>query len=123
MFEDAAFSTPTRALKADRYLFTRQTFAEFPDLRVSGPSFTDAKKISDANPQQAEYLWGKRVLFDYKNKDGVRLQGILATAGRLQAGREAADDRDASTRRTRRTCTATRRRRSSPAWAVRRWKR
>ena len=23
-------------------------------------------------------MWGRRVLFDYKNKDGVRLQGILA---------------------------------------------
>ena len=42
------------------------------------PDFKDAKKISDANPQQSEFLWGKRVLFDYKNKDGVRLQGILA---------------------------------------------
>ncbi len=67
-----------KAAKADRFLFTRQTFVEFPDLRVSGPGFTDSKKISDANPQQTEYLWGRRVLFDYKNKDGVRLQGILA---------------------------------------------
>jgi len=78
VFEDASFSTPTRAAKADTYLLTRQTFVEFPDLRVSGPNFGESKKISNANPQQAEYLWGKRVLFDYKNKDGVRLQGILA---------------------------------------------
>jgi dipeptidyl aminopeptidase/acylaminoacyl peptidase len=75
--EDASFSVPTKAMKADRFLFTRQTFIEFPDLRVSGPGLKDAKKITDANPQQAEYLWGRRVLFDFKNKDGVRLQGIL----------------------------------------------
>ena len=43
-----------------------------------GPDFKDAKKITDANPQQAEYSWGRRVLFDYKNKDGDALQGILA---------------------------------------------
>jgi len=78
IWEDASFSTPQRAAKADRYLFTRQTFVEFPDLRVSGPDFKDSKKITDANPQQAEYLWGHRILFDYKNKNGVRLQGILA---------------------------------------------
>jgi dipeptidyl aminopeptidase/acylaminoacyl peptidase len=78
VYEDAAFSNPVKAAKADKYLFTRQTFVEFPDLRVSGPGFTDAKKISDANPQQKEYAWGRRVLFDFKNKDGVRLQGILA---------------------------------------------
>jgi dipeptidyl aminopeptidase/acylaminoacyl peptidase len=65
-------------MNADRYVFTRQTFVEFPDLRVSGPDFKDSRKISDANPQQKEYLWGRRLLFDYKNGDGVRLQGILA---------------------------------------------
>jgi dienelactone hydrolase len=78
VYEDAAFSNPVKAAKADKYLFTRQTFVEFPDLRASGPGFTDAKKISDANPQQKEYAWGRRVLFDFKNKDGMRLQGILA---------------------------------------------
>lgn len=78
VYEGASFSAPVRAAKADTFLFTRQTFVEFPDLRVSGANFADAKRISDANPQQAEYMWGRRVLFDYKNKDGVRLQGILA---------------------------------------------
>jgi dipeptidyl aminopeptidase/acylaminoacyl peptidase len=78
VMDDAVFSTPTRAGKADRFLFTRQTFTEYPDLRVSGPTFADSKKITDANPQQAEYTWGRRVLFDYRNRDGVRLQGILA---------------------------------------------
>jgi dipeptidyl aminopeptidase/acylaminoacyl peptidase len=59
---------------------------DFPDLRVSGPTFADARKISDANPQQAEYVWGRRVLFDYKNRDGVRLQGILALPDDYKAG-------------------------------------
>ena len=77
MYEDAAFSNPVKAAKADKFLFTRQTFVEFPDLRVSGPGFKDSKKISDANPQQSEYLWGHRMLFDFKDKDGHKLQGIL----------------------------------------------
>jgi len=78
IYEDASFSNPVRAMKAERYLFTRQTFVEFPDLRVCGPSFRESRKISGANPQQKDYLWGHHLLFDYKNKDGVRLQGILA---------------------------------------------
>ena len=77
-WEDAAFSNPVKAANADKYLFTRQTFVDFPDLRVSGPSLKDAKKISDANPQQKDYAWGHRLLFDYKLKDGQRAQGILA---------------------------------------------
>ncbi len=77
VYDDAAYSNPQKAAKADTYLFTRQTFTEFADLRVSGPDFTDEKKISNANPQQSEYLWGHRVLFDFKDHDGHKLQGFL----------------------------------------------
>ncbi|MCX6543212.1 MAG: prolyl oligopeptidase family serine peptidase [Acidobacteria bacterium] len=86
VYEDASFSTPVKARKADRFLFTRQTFVEFPDLRVSGPGFADSKKITDANPQQKDFLWGHRLLFDFKNKDGVRLQGILAVPDDYKPG-------------------------------------
>jgi dipeptidyl aminopeptidase/acylaminoacyl peptidase len=86
VYEDASFSTPTRAAKADVFLFTRQSFVEYPDLRVSGPDFKTSKKITDVNPQQAEFKWGRRILFDYKNKAGVRLQGILAIPDDYQPG-------------------------------------
>jgi len=78
VFEDAAFNPPQKAANADAYLFTRQTFIEFPDLRIAGADFKNATKITDANPQQSEFLWGRRLLFDFKDKDGHRLQGILA---------------------------------------------
>ena len=78
VYDDAAYGNPVRAAKADRFLFTRQTFAEFPDLRVSGVNFADAVKITNANPQQAEYKWAaRRVLFDYRIRDGRKLQGFL----------------------------------------------
>jgi dipeptidyl aminopeptidase/acylaminoacyl peptidase len=86
VYEDAAFGNPVKAKKADIFLFTRQTFVEFPDLRVSGPDFKNAKKISDANPQQKDFLWGHRILFDYTNKDGKRLQGILAVPDDYKKG-------------------------------------
>ena len=47
---------------------------EFPDLRVSGPNFKESAKISDANPQQSEFLWGHRILFEFKDRLGHRLQ-------------------------------------------------
>ncbi len=86
VYDDAAFSTPIKAAKADRYLFTRQTFAEFPDLRVSGATLKESRKISDVNPQQSEFLWGHRILFDYKLKDGQRAQGILAVPDDYKQG-------------------------------------
>jgi dipeptidyl aminopeptidase/acylaminoacyl peptidase len=78
IYEDASWSTPTKAAKADKFLLTRQTFSEFPDLRVAGPDLANSRTISDANPHHSEYAGGKRILVDYKNKSGVRLQGILA---------------------------------------------
>jgi dipeptidyl aminopeptidase/acylaminoacyl peptidase len=86
VYEDASFSTPQRALRAEQYLLTRQTYVEFPDLRLSGPKFAESKKISDVNPQQAEYKWGKRVLFDFTLKDGKRSQGILAVPDDYKQG-------------------------------------
>ena len=86
VYEAASFSTPRRAKDAETFLFTRQTFIEFPDLRISGPDFSDSEKITGANPQQAEYRWGRRILFDFENKDGERLQGILALPDDYQPG-------------------------------------
>jgi dipeptidyl aminopeptidase/acylaminoacyl peptidase len=83
---DALFSPPVQAARADRLLLTRQTFREFPDLQVAGPDFRDIRRISEANPQQAEYAWGRRILFDYWTRDSVRLQGLLALPDDYQPG-------------------------------------
>ncbi len=77
VYDDAMYDTPSKAGHADRFLFTRQTFSESPDLRVSGSDFADAEKITDSNPQQEEYRWGHSVLFDFTNEDGRPLQGLL----------------------------------------------
>ena len=77
VYEDAMFGSPTKAAHASRYLFTRQTFRDFPDLHVAGPRFAEYTKVTDVNPHQAEYAWGHRLLFDFENGDGVLLQGIL----------------------------------------------
>ena len=66
-----------KAKEADRYLFTIEDFQEFPDYYVCGADFDNPRRVTDANPQQMEYRWGRRILFDYTNKDGVRLQGTL----------------------------------------------
>ncbi len=77
VWEDARFGRPTKADSADVVLFTRQDFETFPDYHVAGLGFDDADQVTEANPQQAEFNWGRRVLFDYETRDGVRLQGTL----------------------------------------------
>lgn len=74
---DKAFGNPIKARNADVLVVTLSRFDEFPDLWVSDGSFANLKKVSDANPQQAEYLWGTSELIDYVNADGIPLRAIL----------------------------------------------
>jgi dienelactone hydrolase len=74
---DKMFGVPIKARDADVYVFTMSRFEEFPNLWVSSGAFTDMKKVSDANPQQAEYNWGTSELIDYVNADGKHLKAIL----------------------------------------------
>jgi len=88
VYDDASFSTPSKARDAAPMIFTRQTFAEFPDVRLTTSDLASATKISNANPQHSEYRWGRRILFDYKTRRGVKLQGVLALPDDYQAGQK-----------------------------------
>ena len=75
---DKSLGAPRKAENADVYILTRASFQEFPDLYVSGPQFTDLRRLSDANPQQSEYLWGTSELVQWRSAhDNQVLQGVL----------------------------------------------
>ena len=74
---DKSFGVPIKARDADVYVFTMSRFEEFPNLWASSGAFTDMKKISDANPQQAQYNWGRSELVEFVNADGKPLRAIL----------------------------------------------
>jgi len=71
------YGTPAKAQDADRLVWTRESFVEFPDLWVSGLEFDDPQKLSDANPQQSEYRWGSAELVTWLSNDRTPLEGIL----------------------------------------------
>src|SRR5262249_13016447 len=75
-----------KAKNADKVLLTRETFAEFPDYWVTDSKFSKPQRLTNANPQQAEFRWGHRILFSYKDKDGHPLQGTLAIPDGYQPG-------------------------------------
>jgi dienelactone hydrolase len=66
-----------KAKGADVYLHTQQRFEEFPNLWVSNGNFENPVKLSDANPQQSQYIWGRSELVSYRNADGKLLRAIL----------------------------------------------
>lgn len=72
-----SYSRPIMSQKAKRLLFTRQSFEEFPDIRVADIKFKNQLKISNANPQQSEYNWGTAELVNWTSLDGKSLSGML----------------------------------------------
>jgi dipeptidyl aminopeptidase/acylaminoacyl peptidase len=74
---DKAFGAVTKAKNADQLVFTLSRFEEYPNLWTSDGNFANMQKVSDANPQQAEYTWGTSELIEYINADGVKLRAIL----------------------------------------------
>jgi len=77
VMKDKLFGGLQKAKNAEVYVFTEQRFDEFPNLWTSGPDFAAARKVSDANPQQSEYNWGKAELIEYMNADGKTLPAVL----------------------------------------------
>ncbi|MFZ3245522.1 MAG: prolyl oligopeptidase family serine peptidase [Candidatus Acidiferrales bacterium] len=77
IFDAKAYTEPVKAKNADVAIVAASTFEEFPDLQVTDSNFASLKKVTDANPQQAQMLWGSAELIHYLNADGVPLEGIL----------------------------------------------
>jgi hypothetical protein len=71
------FNLLKKAKKAKLILYTRESFEEFPDLWVSNPDLQTPRKISDANPQIKNFLWGKAELVKWESLDGIPLDGVV----------------------------------------------
>ena len=59
------------------FILTASRFEEFPDLWTAGPNLENLTKVSDANPQQSQFVWGRSELIEYINADGRTLRAIL----------------------------------------------
>jgi len=74
---DKAVGPPWRGRDGGSLVFSEQRFDEFPDLWTSAPLPAAAERVSDANPQAAQYAWGRSRLIDYTNARGEKLRAIL----------------------------------------------
>ncbi|MGY6588380.1 MAG: S9 family peptidase [Wenzhouxiangella sp.] len=62
---------------AFQLVFTRENFDEFPNLWTSDHQLTEPVRLSDANPQQADYRWGQVELVEWSGENGFDYQGLL----------------------------------------------
>jgi dipeptidyl aminopeptidase/acylaminoacyl peptidase len=85
--EDKQFRFVVKAKDADRYVFTREDYDEFPDLWVSGPEFRGPRKLTELNPQIKDFAWGSAELVAWSSDDGIPLQGVLIRPGNYEPGK------------------------------------
>jgi len=88
ILEDKRFGRVLKAQKANKVMYTIESFTDFPNYYISDLAFAAPLAVTDANPWQKEYKWGHRILFEYTNKNGVRLQGTLAIPNDYKEGQK-----------------------------------
>jgi dipeptidyl aminopeptidase/acylaminoacyl peptidase len=76
IFGDKQYRVLGKAKDAEQFLVTQETFREFPDL-WTGTTLAGLARISNANPQQAQYRWGTAQLVSYTSTKGAPLKAIL----------------------------------------------
>jgi len=88
LWQDATFSI-AKAKKAEVYLYTKQTYKDFPDYYVTDGSLQKGKRITEANPQQKEFLWSDgSILLDYESTKGDKLQAALFLPANYKKGKK-----------------------------------
>lgn len=94
IYKPAAFSSSRarnqliKSKKSDAIIYKMGDYQNYPEAYLSTLDFKKPKKITKTNPQQKMYKWGKRILIDYKNDDGVPLQGILSIPDGYKKGQK-----------------------------------
>ncbi|AXJ01522.1 Dipeptidyl aminopeptidase/acylaminoacyl peptidase [Cyclonatronum proteinivorum] len=71
--------TPVKAADAERWMVRKSTFQQYQDVYLTDRRFRNFQRVTHANPQQDQYLWGDVELFHFTSLDGERLEGLLYT--------------------------------------------
>jgi len=88
VYKDMAIAGLRKAKEADKVLFTKQTYADSPDIFVTTGSFKKETQLSATNLQQEDYHWGRSELMEYTNRDGKKLQGALYYPANYEEGKK-----------------------------------
>ncbi|MDE2871946.1 MAG: prolyl oligopeptidase family serine peptidase [Gemmatimonadota bacterium] len=70
------------------YIVRKERFDDSPDYFVTDGYFRDTRQVTNTNPFQDDYAWGRTELIDYENEWGRRLQGSLTYPAVYEEGRQ-----------------------------------
>jgi len=76
-----------RAEETEAIVFTRERYDEFPDLWFSNLDLEEPTRLTDANPQIADFAWGVAELVEWTTDDGTELAGVLIRPDNWEPGK------------------------------------
>lgn len=78
IWEDAMVSGLNKVKDQEVYYYTKESESQSPNFFVGGSDLVSARRVTDSNPQQKDFLWSDGAkLIEYKSKQGQRLQAAL----------------------------------------------
>lgn len=77
LFEDRSIGRLSKAADAEVYTYVVQSYQDSPDLFAAGPDLARAAQVSNTNPFQKDFAWGKAELIEFTNGRGEPAQAIL----------------------------------------------
>ena len=77
LLDTFTYTNVYKAEKADWIVYQKGNFTQANNLYLSDANFQQEKCLSDINPQQKEYSWGKAQLVHWNAYDGTPLDGLL----------------------------------------------
>lgn len=89
LWDDVAYGSLMKAEDADIFAYTMADTDKYPDYYITDAGFTEGERLTDANPQQAEFAWsaGARLL-DYESEQGDELQAAFFLPANYQPGEQ-----------------------------------
>ena len=88
VLEDRNLSRLGKATDAEVYYYRAEAFDESPNWFVGGPRLADAVRVTNTNPFQRDYAWGRSELVDFRNASGQELQAALHYPANWEPGRQ-----------------------------------
>ena len=87
MWKDASISGLTKAKDSAVFAIVEERTEDSPDLFV-GRNLRKMKQVTKTNPFQKDFLWGRSELVNFKNRNGVPLQGMLTYPANYEEGKK-----------------------------------
>jgi dipeptidyl aminopeptidase/acylaminoacyl peptidase len=77
-----------QAEDADVFAYVVQDFDDSPDYFVAGADLANPRQVTETNPFQGDFAWGRSELIEYENTWGKKLQGALFYPADYEPGRQ-----------------------------------